>query len=257
MFLLFLAGSARFDAPADVDSQWRLLVAAGLASGALAPLSLTLNSRICGFIAIFGSHLVCTLVLAKLGLGNRLSKLGNLSWTRVKDADKVVDNVGTGWRSLLCCGVLASLLQFASLVSLRMLGLFDDDGFGQRIQAFATGGVFFGHISYFAMLMLLSSTLVMKSTYESQGENRFNRIYLNLNGVMVISLSVALFLGKVFQISALNSTANVMFVLWLMIKELELAGERTGVKLLALYVLYQFLDQEAAVNMFDPSGLYA
>lgn len=228
VFLLSLVGCTRSHAPPDLDVQWILVAIAGLASTALAPLSITLHSGIVGFIAVLGCHMVCSLLLAKLGAGNR---------------------VGHGWRNILCCGALASMMQFVSFLFWGAMGI-------GGIQTFAIGGAFFGHVSYFAMMLLLSSTWTVEMLEKTSGGNRVTNIYLHLQGVMVISLSIVLFLGAVFGISTLSNTAYVVFVLWLMIKELELPMEQTGFKLLALYVLYQFVDQEAVMNMFNPTGLY-
>lgn len=218
MFVLCYALSSLLHARA-CHRLWIILTMAVYCSGMFIPISLRHSTQAAGFVAVLACHIALTLLLTKIGCGYRF---------------------GDGWKNMLCCGVIASCCLFSSFMLMRF-SVSDQS----QLQPFAMGGVCFGHIAYFAMLVVLSSKWVVDSDD-----------WFHWQGVMVISLSVVLFLGKVFDILALNSAMFVAMLCWLFVKELELKGDNLAVKVLAGYVLYQFLEKDSLMTMLDPKGLY-
>jgi len=146
---------------------------------------------------------------------------------------------GSGWKGSLCSGALASMGVFATLVLVR------SSSDHENLEPLALGGVLLGHIAYFLSLLLLTSKWIAPSDD-----------YWNLQCIMGMSLSIVLLIGKNFDIAAFNNTSNVVLIIWLMLKEMELKIDSIGVKVLAVYMLYLFLDKESVAAMFDPRGLY-
>jgi hypothetical protein len=214
--------SMRLHKPAACDVQWMLFAIAVYLFWSFLPLSLISNSQIHGFVAMAALHGAWTLLLLKVGFGGRF---------------------GYGWKRVIPCGALSSL---AILTTLITMGATVHAGLIQvRIQPLTLAGALLGHIAYFAMMLLLSSKWVANS-----------EDYTNLQCIMGISWSVTMFIGTVFQVAAFSSTAYAALILFLMVKEIEHKFDVLGMKILAVYVLYTFLDKDGLWTMLDPHGLY-
>jgi hypothetical protein len=204
--------------PRTMGMQWLGFLVGVCFFGVLAPLSLIQRNQIFGFLAIAVGHALCTFLFTKLGLGAR---------------------AGSGWRGSVCCAAFASMGVFFILAFVRLCSE------EEHLEPLALGGVLLGHIAYFAAMLLLSSKWVVESDD-----------YWNLQCIMGMSLSIVLLIGKMCDIAAFNNTSNVVLIIWLMCKELELKVDSVAMKLVAVYMLYHFLDQESIIAMFDPRGLY-
>jgi len=106
----------------------------------------------------------------------------------------------------------------------------------------------------FSAISFTLSALSLSSKRSPGGKDFF----ASRQTVVVGSLLIITLLGEYFGVGVYVGTVVTGSVAWLLLRELELESTGLGIKLLATYMIFQYLyvHPDNLIAMFDPRGLY-
>ena len=191
----------------------------------LAPLALVHGSSLIGFFTVAAVYVACGFVMGPFFGG---------FYVGFRSFDAV-----TRCMLVSACFVVT----FAALSIINSVG--------PLVAPFALGARVLGNVGYFLALLLCSSEWRSRRAGIGYGAS---------NGLMLLSLVSATFVGSVFALPSYTNTAATFFVLWIMEKELEASWGGAGIVVLfanfvALYFIAHHLHThpEVITSIFDPS----
>jgi hypothetical protein len=214
----------------------------------LAPLAIIHASSLVGFFAIASMYVACGFVVGPVFGGFYIG---------FRDSDAVMRCL------LVSAGIVVTLAVLAAKdfgidmhTSSSLRGTLDPRDAvltGSLLLApFALGARVLGNVGYFLALLLCSS---------KWRRNKAGLGYPASNGLMLLSLVAAAFVGSVFARPSYTNTSVVFFVLWVMQKEMDFKWGGASVAVLfvnfvALYFIAHFLNTHPSVitSIFDPSA---
>jgi len=174
-----------------------------LAALVFAPLAVTHDSRLAGFLAVLALYGALGFVLFAFGFGFV---------------------IGFDSKNAMLRSACTSLVLVAGFSLARLAGL--DPAY---LRPFATAAMILGNVVYFLALLIYSSRF---GTCEAS--------YAHRQCLMLVSLIIALLAGNVYSMASMTNTATTFLVLWLMEKELEVSWG-PGPGMIVLFLNFVFL----------------
>ncbi|GMI36746.1 hypothetical protein TrCOL_g6276 [Triparma columacea] len=212
--------------PSKGNEEKFMSLTGALVALSLAPLSLLHSSSLMGFFTVAAVYVACGFAMGPCFGG---------FYVGFRSFDAVT-------RCLLVSACF--VVTFATLSIIDVAGPF--------LAPFALGARVLGNVGYFLALLLYSS--------KWRGRRRAILGYGASNGLMLVSLVSAMFVGSVFSLPSYTNTALTFFVLWIMEKQLEAKWGSAGIAVkfanfIALYGIAHHLNThpEVITSIFDPS----
>lgn len=202
-----------------------MMLTNGLLALALAPIAISHDSKLIGFIAVLAVYGAMGFMFCAFGFGFLIGFEGRVAAVRC---------------------LASSVLLVVLFTGLRIAGVESS-----YLRPFSTGAMCLGNVMFFLAMLILSNTW------------RVNKWYVAINAAMLGTLLLAMLIGNVYALPSMSNTATVFFVLWVMEKELEVRWGGFGIVVLflnfvALYFIAHYLHThpDLVMSVFDPQGLY-